>query len=161
MLDDRTSCDFNEIKFVKPDEYRVANCGVIYTVLGTCIAVLLWDKKNHIGGLAHYRIGKKPLNKGSYISGEELLERMYEEMIKAGADSSFITANLIGGMDTGREIASKIVDDNIETALKFLSKNGIELKNRKTGFNFPLRIRFYLEDGRVTIQKIEYGEEKE
>jgi len=82
-------------------------------------------------------------------------------MIKSGADSSFITANLIGGMDTGREIASKIVDDNIETALKFLLKNRIELKNRKTGFNLPLRIRFYLEDGRVTIQKIEYGEEKE
>ena len=48
--DDVKFCNFDTIVFVKPDEYRVVKCGTIYTVVGTCISVLLWDKEKRIGG---------------------------------------------------------------------------------------------------------------
>ena len=55
-------CNFDTIVFVKPDEYRVVKCGTIYTVVGTCISVLLWDKEKRIGGLAHYRMAKSNIS---------------------------------------------------------------------------------------------------
>ncbi len=152
--DDINFCDFDTIVFVKPDEYRVLKCGTIYTVVGTCIAVLLWDKEKRIGGLAHYRMAKSRDGFSAYKGGEELLEEMFENMSILGSKSKNIDAVIIGGLASERLLAQKIVEENIDAAKNFLKSKNINLRTMKTGSDYPLRIRFYMKDGKITVQKI-------
>ena len=118
--DDVNFCNFDKIVFVKPDEYKVVKCGTIYTVVGTCISVLLWDKEKRIGGLAHYRMAKSRDGFSAYKGGEELLEEMYEKMVLLGSKSKNIDAVIIGGIASQRSLAQKIVEENIDAAKNFL-----------------------------------------
>ena len=154
--DDVNFCNFDTIVFVKPDEYKVVKCGTIYTVVGTCISVLLWDKEKRTGGLAHYRMAKSRSGFSVYKGGEELLEEMYDKMVVLGSKSKNIEAVIIGGIASDRILAQKIVEENIEVAKKFLESKNIHLRSMKTGSDYPLRIRFYMKDGKITVQKIKF-----
>ena len=81
---------------------------------------------------------------------------MYEKMVVLGSKSKNIEAVIIGGIASHRILAQKIVEENIDAAKKFLESKNIHLRSMKTGSDYPLRIRFYMKDGKITVQKIKF-----
>ena len=74
----------------------------LITVLGSCVAVTIYDKENQIGGLVHIvlpgrRSFRRPENRNSYYA-DTGVPLLVEEMIKKGAQRENLVANVIGGL---------------------------------------------------------------
>ncbi len=106
------------------------------TILGSCVAVCLWDKKLHIGGMNHYML---PLWNGKGLAspkyGNIAIEKLINKMKYLGSSKEDLVAKLFGG---GRIINSShenigIGDRNVEIALEILDREGIKITGRSTG----------------------------
>lgn len=103
--------------------------------LGSCCGVVLYDETSKIAGLVHVLLSdskfeKNVVNKAKYAdSGINLL---YQEMIKAGANTRFIRAKLAGGAhmfnfkNTGNSIFT-IGERNVKACKETLSKLKISI----------------------------------
>lgn len=73
---------------------------IIYTYLGSCVAVCLFDKKNRIGGMNHILLpGKPDLNRfdPSARYGINAMELLINKIMNLGGDRSKIVAKIFGG----------------------------------------------------------------
>ncbi|MDQ3392746.1 MAG: chemotaxis protein CheD [Bacteroidota bacterium] len=70
----------------------------IQTVLGSCVAVCLYDTKQLIGGMNHFMM---PLWNGEGLAspkfGNIAIDLLIEKMLKAGAEKKNIIAKIFGG----------------------------------------------------------------
>lgn len=143
-----------EIHFLKPDEYIIKDTGVIYTVLGSCIAIILWDKKTKISGMVHYRMADIKNNSLMTITGKYLAEKMYNEIINLGISPKNLKGKIVGGKEFEGIFAKEIVDGNINFAVKFLKEKNIIIEELRIKYKNPLRIRFFTETGILKIIEI-------
>lgn len=103
--------------------------------LGSCCGVVLYDETSRIAGLVHVLLSdskfeKNVVNKAKYAdSGINLL---YQEMIRAGANTRFIRAKLAGGAhmfnfkNTGNSIFT-IGERNVKACKETLAKLKISI----------------------------------
>ncbi|MPM90368.1 Chemoreceptor glutamine deamidase CheD [bioreactor metagenome] len=103
--------------------------------LGSCCGVVLYDETSKIAGLVHVLLSdskfeKSVVNKAKYAdSGINLL---YQEMIRAGANTRFIRAKLAGGAhmfnfkNTGNSIFT-IGERNVKACKETLAKLKISI----------------------------------
>lgn len=103
--------------------------------LGSCCGVVLYDETSKIAGLVHVLLSdskfeKNVVNKAKYAdSGINLL---YQEMIRAGANTRFIRAKLAGGAhmfnfkNTGNSIFT-IGERNVKACKETLAKLKISI----------------------------------
>lgn len=127
------------------------------TVLGTCVAVVIWDKVNKIGGINHYML---PENKTEKIKspkyGRDSINLMYEKLIKLGAEKKYLIAKVVGGaqkiaIDNNR---LKIGSLNVRIAKEVLNELNIKIVAQDTGNNYGRKIIFNSENGDVLVKKI-------
>lgn len=143
-----------KIHFLKPDQYFIKDEGVLYTVLGSCVAVILWDKEKKIASMAHYRMYKDVYAKSIYVSGEVLLNKMYEEIFNYGVEKNNLIAFVLGGVVGKNEMSEKISKDNLDNAIKFLKDKGIKNREIGTASKEGIRVRFYIDTGKLVIIEI-------
>jgi chemotaxis protein CheD len=127
----------NEFTYLLPGELIVtADALKISTILGSCVAVCLYDRDRKIAGMNHYRL---PVNKTNdtmrYRYGDTSLDYMLEQMIRIGAQKNKILARVYGGssmfMNTGPSF--NIGEQNVTMAAKFLKQHDISVKAIETG----------------------------
>ncbi len=131
---------------------------IIQTVLGSCIGVILWDTITHVGGMAHFVIGKKPNNrKPSNYYGDVALQNLLQKMISLGASQKNLKAKIYGGAHIFKHLSSglKISQENIEEAINFLNDQKIEIVDQDIGGNDPREIIFCTIDFSVIVNKTE------
>lgn len=130
---------------------------IISTVVGSCIAVCLFDKKNKIGGVNHFML---PYNdqkiKGLPLRyGDSAMKALITEMKKKGAETGFLTAKIFGG---GNVIpwndSPSIGDQNILFIRAYLEQLGIPLLKESVGSNFGRKIYFFTENNKVWVSLI-------
>ena len=129
---------------------------VVTTILGSCVAVCLWDAELGIGGINHYLLptGLKatasPLRYGN-VAIEELLSRTY----RAGARLGSLRAKLFGGacvLDAMRGRDTHLGTKNIELARKALSEAGIPIIASDVGGNRGRKLIFQPHDGTALVK---------
>ena len=119
-----------QIVTISPGEFYCSkqDC-FISTVLGSCIAITLWDGKNKIGGMNHFMLAST--SRDCSISdetagrfGEYSMELLINDMIKAGAQKKYFQAKVFGGANIFKEYLSatgpSVGAANILFAFKYL-----------------------------------------
>ncbi|PYG28383.1 chemotaxis protein CheD [Pelagimonas varians] len=122
---------------------------ILTTVLGSCIAVCLYDKTRGIGGMNHFLLPFREGAGGENVRyGAYAMELLINGMLKEGADRARLEAKYFGG---GNMIGSlqNIGCSNAEFARQFLSDEGIPCLAESTGGTQARRIRFWPTTGRV------------
>lgn len=130
----------------KPDELLV-------TVLGSCVAACIRDPIAKIGGmnhfmLPHHKSGSWGDDLRSARFGNFAMEKLINELIKAGAERSRMEIKLFGGgnvTDTSNAIGS----ENAAFALRYLEAEGLRCSAQDLGGQLPRRIHYYPSTGRV------------
>lgn len=107
--------------FFDPAPHRLA------TLLGSCVAVCLWDEEKRMGGMTHSLIpsgGKEALH-ATDASIHELVQRM----LRAGCATGSMRAKLFGGFSPLRclGLAGTIGAANIDSAVAVLKTYGIRI----------------------------------
>ncbi len=129
---------------------------VVTTILGSCVAVCLWDADLRIGGINHYLLptGLKttasPLRYGN-VAIEELLSRT----IRSGARLGMLRAKIFGGacvLDAMRGRDTHLGTKNIEMARKALAEAGIPVIASDVGGNRGRKLIFQPHDGTALVK---------
>ena len=124
----------------------------VNTILGSCIAVCLWDRKLKTGGMCHYML---PLWNGEGLAspkyGNIAIEKLLEKMYSFGSEKKYIVAKVFGG---GEVIQTKIPhfkigERNIQLAWEQLKEMKIPIISSSVGGKNGRKIIFYTETGEV------------
>jgi chemotaxis protein CheD len=138
---------------------------VLVTVgLGSCVAILLYDGKAKVGGLAHVLLPSPALSR---LDGnpakfpQSAVPRLLQLMADDGARSEHITARLAGGASMFAALAPpgtvQMGERNLVAARQALSANGVPLVGEAVGGDFGRTVRLRVCDGRVEISTVAHG----
>lgn len=125
------------------------------TILGSCVAVCLYDAGRGIGGLNHYLLPGTPVNpeeREPLRWGEPSIVHLLELMLAEGARSACLQAKVFGGAQiSARSVpdAMRIGERNIETALAALARLQIPVMNQSLGGAAGRKIIFESHSGMV------------
>ncbi len=134
---------------------------IISTLLGSCIAVCLYDKWAQVGGMNHFMLpspnNSNRNNDSNGIYGLPSLELMITELLQSGAMKSRLEAKVFGGAKVVKELPGNIPQANIEFTLDYLAKENIKLISTDTGGEFGRKILFDLSDFSVYVKTMANG----
>lgn len=132
--------------YVTRDNYQ------IHTILGSCVAVCLWDTQQKFGGMCHYML---PLWNGEGLAspkyGNIAVDRMVDKMLGLGSRKRDLIAKVFGG---GEVIETKsqqflIGKRNIELAWTKLEEHKIRVVSSSVGGKLGRKIIFFTATGEV------------
>src|SRR5271156_5187741 len=69
----------------------------VTTILGSCVAVCLWDKVRRVGGINHFILPYRRDDRPSPRFGDIAIARLVEEMRHLGCDPGSMRAKVFGG----------------------------------------------------------------
>ncbi|MDO8409616.1 MAG: chemotaxis protein CheD [Phenylobacterium sp.] len=120
------------------------------TILGSCVAVCLWDPQRGVGGMNHFLLpeGKaEGANEGRRY-GAFAMELLINELLRMGARRENMQAKLFGGarMFSG---LSDVGASNAAFAERFLRDEGIPVVGTSLGGFGARRIQFWPVSGRA------------
>ncbi len=151
----------NKEHFLHPGEFHFAKAPEkIGTLLGSCIAIVLWHPVLKRGGMCHFVLPRRPNNKGH----KELDGRYADDAIKLFEQSAKkqrtslkeYQAKIFGGgnhlphqSDKQDSIGSK----NAEAAMTLLLERDVNIMVADVGENWARRVIFELQTGDVWVKK--------
>ena len=127
----------------------------LFTVVGSCIAIMLYDKVKQIGGMIHIMLGYSKGRKDNickYVdSGIPVL---LEKMMKKGASRKRILGAKISGgaILLAKKDEHNIARENLEATHQVLRQHGIQVIACDCGGDFGRRITFDVTSGRVEVE---------
>lgn len=155
-------------------EYFVSSAGeIISTVLGSCIAVCLYDEITGVGGMNHFMLpdesGEKRLHlDGATLQNDELtqkamrygitsMEVLIAEMMKAGAARSRLKSKIFGGGKVLKSSATltSVGDRNIGFTRAFLRTEGIPIVKEDVGDYYGRKIFFLTGKNSIFVKRVE------
>lgn len=116
---------------------------VLSAVLGSCVAVCLWDPKIRIGGMNHILLSDDtPALPGKVPCAVNVTELLIDALIAKGARRDRLVAKLFGGatMGAGR---SRIGAANAGCALDFLHRTEIRVLASSLGGETARHVMFW------------------
>lgn len=127
----------------------------ISTVLGSCVAVCLYDSKLGIGGMNHYLL---PFWNGNGLQspkfGNISIPRLIDALIERGSTPSTLRAKVFGGasMNIIGSEAMMIGQKNIIVAREILAEYKIPIVAEDIGGQSGRKIQFNLAEGKVLLK---------
>jgi chemotaxis protein CheD len=129
---------------------------VVTTVLGSCVAVSLTDRRRGISGLNHYLLPSAERGVPSLRHGETAIPLLFDEMLRLGCRPEDIEAKIFGGaavLPVGNPEGA-VGSRNIAVALDSLRALGIEVVARRTGGKSGMLMRLFTATGEVLMRKV-------
>lgn len=119
-------------RHVNPGGWAVENEKPIATLLGSCVAVCLWDPKLSLGGLNHFML---PVYEKSFTSdldlllcGDYCMEALLNGMFMRGARKNRLQAKAFGGGNVVTSLTGVSVGQrNVDFAVEWLERESIPL----------------------------------
>lgn len=153
----------NNVITIYAGEYYISiKKEIISTVVGSCVAICLFDKTSDIGGMNHYMLPYNTSeNNISNRYGITSITNLLRDMEKLGASRENIQAKIFGGgnvLTTANIKRVKVGDLNIAFARKYLSENNIEILNEDVGDTIGRNITYISSTQTVFVKKIPIGD---
>ena len=144
--------------FLHPGQIAVSAApAAMTTILGSCVAVCLWDARLRAGGMNHFVL---PLAQGGPRNprfGKAAIEMLYEQMIALGCSSRRLEAKMFGGA-TRLEIRSAGVSglgqQNVDVARAALAALKIPVFAEDVGGTAARKLIFQTDDGVCLLKRM-------
>ena len=130
----------------------------ISTILGSGIALCLWDSSRRIGGANHFMLPDGPDNtenatRYGNVGNPALLQRM----LGLGAEIKTIEAKIFGGSLPNVSFSpdsKSLGERNVEAVKRFLDVEGIRLGHSEVGGTHGRKLIFHTDDGRFWSEQL-------
>ncbi|WP_394223347.1 chemoreceptor glutamine deamidase CheD [Alteromonas gracilis] len=156
-FDERFSID--AVKLL-PGQYFVTSANkMLVTVLGSCIAVCLYDPLLNVGGMNHFMLptssNTSEAHENAARYGVYAMELLVNDLIKMGASKKRMKAKVFGG---GKVVPTFVQQDvgqiNANFIEKYLMAEGITVLASDLRQDYARKIYFFPHDGSVLMKKI-------
>lgn len=126
----------NNVIDVDTGEIRVSSEPVIIraVALGSCIAVIIYDRSKKIGGISHIMLpGRSPKGDGESKTkyAESALDKLFNTVKKLSVKTSDLEISIVGGANILQE--GNIPDKVAKSVLDYLKKLNIEWNSKRVG----------------------------
>ena len=138
---------------------------VLITIgLGSCVAILLYDRASRTGGLAHVLLPSPALSRRDSNAAkfpQTAVPRLLELMAQRGASPRRITGRLVGGASMFASLAPpgtiQMGERNLVSSRQVLNSHGIPLIGEAVGGDFGRTVRLRVADGQVEVSSVAHG----
>ena len=133
------------------------------TPLGSCVAVIAYDKTSKTSGIAHIMLpGKSPTNdkaeENKYV--ENAIENLLDELKSLGSKKANIEICLVGGANVLRKENDTTADNLIFSIFEILEQKKLSIKRTSLGGYERRTAKLCLHSGRVTFTHGNKSEEE-
>lgn len=130
----------------------------IHAVLGSAVAVCLWDRKRCFGGMNHFtHPTAEDSQKATPRFGNAAMVALFRVMERAGSANRDIVAQVFGGgtPDSAEIDDEPIGEQNVAVARTMLKQKGIKVVSEDVGGSLGRKIVFDVSSGSVAVLKVE------
>ena len=129
---------------------------VIATLLGSCVAVCLWDPLSKVGGMNHMLLtSRKPGSVDADQAGTHAMELLINDILKLDGQRSRLVAKVFGGARMVKGL-SDIGEANAQFTKRFLKREQILLLGESLGGSDARQLVFNPTTGVVRQRTVGY-----
>lgn len=131
---------------------------IVTTVLGSCVALCLWDRKRRIGGINHFM---SPEWNGSEPAcpkfGSVALPELIQKLERLGCARKNLVAKVFGGKASESENAFDVGPQNVRYAKEWLAAADMPVLAEDCGGTFGRKLHFHTGTGEVLLKRFLCG----
>lgn len=148
------------VKILPGEFYATQSKRMIVTVLGSCVAVCLRDRRTGFGGMNHFLLPGDISSGGDFLAesaryGNYAMEMLINQLIKFGASRTQLEAKVFGGANLMQNMTvTNVGQRNAEFTLDYLRMENIPLLAQDLLDVYPRKIYFFPESGKVLVKKL-------
>ncbi|HBZ36063.1 MAG TPA: chemotaxis protein CheD [Rikenellaceae bacterium] len=146
--------------FLKPGEIYISDIPtVVSTILGSCVAITMYNKRLGVGGICHAMLPNSPYEKedSTFRYVDRSIPYMLKKFEEYGIEKNEMELKLLGGADVINRInenTSSIGQKNIEIAMNIIKKERLILMLSDVGGKQGRKIHFYTKTGEILLKRI-------
>lgn len=145
--------------YLHPGQFHVSSePAAVTTILGSCVAVCLWDPLLKVGGINHYLL---PHWAGgvaaSFRYGNVAVQCLIESLLSLGCVKDRLAAKLFGGarvIEAFKEGENHLGMKNVGVARRLLEEAGIGIVGEDVGGRYGRKLIFQTDDGVVWVKSL-------
>lgn len=152
--------DSQSAVYLHPAQMHAATAPcAIRTLLGSCVAVCLWDPGARVGGAVHYL-----LPRGRHSNGEAgrygtlAIPALIRALCALGANRTALRAKLFGGARVLPALhavnGGSLGDHNAAVARELLAAENVPILGADLGGDYGRRVLFQVEDGAAWVWRL-------
>ena len=147
--------------FLSPGEIACASRPtLVTTVLGSCVAVTLWDPVRRLGGVNHFILPQSRVSDDGARYGDRAMAQLLDEMRALGASRANLEAKVFGGANVlplgGKQ--GSVGAANVAFAMNDLSVQRIPVKGHRTGGEYGRLLIFNTDTGEAFVRRVSSGD---
>lgn len=141
------------------DVFATDRQAIVRTVLGSCIAVCLYDPVSRVGGMNHFMLPRMASSAHALDAtryGEHAMEVLIGSIQRLGGRRERLLAKLFGAghvLQT-KESAQSVPAQNISFIEQFAHEEALQVVSRDLGGFLPRRVHFQPHSGRVLVKRL-------
>lgn len=141
---------------IHPGEWRVDQQRPIATLLGSCIAVCLYEPRLKFGGMNHFMLPNSSPDKAQddLLRGDYSMEVLVNAMMAKGAQKTRLIAKVFGGGNPVSAIRMSIGEHNARFAREWLAREGIAVQACDVGGPWSRKVLFDPHSGVAWCKRI-------
>ncbi len=147
------------VAVIHPGEYLATDKDIIIcTVLGSCVAVALFDPLHRRGGLNHFMLPGEVDRRNLFVDdsgryGMYAMEVLINELMKRGSNKENLVAKVFGGAHMLPTAKGNIPESNITFAFEYLETENIPIATSDVGGNDARKIYFFPTTSRILLKR--------
>ena len=143
---------------INPGGWAVESQRPITTLLGSCVAVCLYDPKLRLAGMNHFLLPSRAKSAGDdddvILAGDYSMEVLLNTMLGKGAQKQRLIAKAFGGGTIVTSILMAIGQRNAEFAQDWLDREGIPLTAKDFGGAWSRKVIFTPDGGDAFCRRL-------
>jgi chemotaxis protein CheD len=148
-------------------ELAVARAGSLESFVGSCVALCVYDSRNHIAAMAHVmlpdsRTERTPDSRYPAKFADRAVQAVIQQMRMSGGNAKVLRAKLAGGANMFRHEGNdgffNIGMKNAERLRGLLKENGITVIAEHVGSDYGRQVTFSAESGELLVKARGRGE---
>lgn len=128
----------------------------ITTVLGSCVAVCLYDPIARVGGMNHFLLPHAVERERSARFGAIAVPQLIDAVVRAGACRGGLVAKVFGGASVIASMRPGVTlgGENADLALRLLAEASIPVLDRDVGGNRGRKVVFLADEGTAWVRHL-------
>ena len=157
MVPVETGYDAGRVYLHPGNVYVTTQPVYVTTVVGSCVAVCLWDRDLKVAGINHFVLPQVIGGAPSLKHGEVAMHALVERLFKLGASTRTLRARIFGGscvIEAFRSSGSDLGSKNVAVARRVLGQHRIPILQQDVGGATGRKLVFHTEDGTVVVKAL-------
>jgi chemotaxis protein CheD len=154
------SFDIDAAKLLPGEYYVTGQDMLLVTVLGSCVAACIRDRKTGVGGMNHFMLPEAADEATAMAGlatryGTYAMEMLINQIMKMGGSRATLEAKVFGGGNVLKGFTVvNVGQKNVDFVRSFLNLERIPIVGEDLLDIYPRKVYFFPKTGRVLIKKL-------